>query len=253
MFHSFVSRCKKHFRRGLNSVLSLLFPTYCCVCGKRLVSTEEHTCVACLAHLPLTKFKGEKGNAVERSLWDAQICTEHASAFLFYHQHSVYSRIYFSFKYCYHPEVAVDYGRMMAQDLVGTVFFDGIDVIVPVPLSAKRFRKRGYNQSERLAAGVSQITGLPVEQRAVVRVVDNPTQTRLSTAERMENVKGIFQLVNPSCVAGKHVLLVDDVITTGSTLRACAHALLEAGNVKLSVLTLGTSERNRRYVFPRSE
>ena len=172
---------------------------------------------------------------------------------MFYHQNSDYSRIFFSFKYHHRPEVAVSYGRIMAQDLVDTGFFDGIDVIVPVPLSANRFRKRGYNQSERLAEGVRQVTGIPVETRAVARIVDNPTQTHLSTAERMENVKDIFRLVGPACVEGKHVLLVDDMITTGSTLRSCAHTLLEAANVRLSVLTLGASERNRKYLFPESD
>ena len=217
------------------------------------MSAEQHTCVGCLSRLPLTEFKGAKGNAVERSLWDDRICTVHASSFMFYHQSSDYSRIFFSFKYHNRPEVAVSYGRIMAQDLVDTGLFDGIDVIVPVPLSAKRFRKRGYNQSERLAEGVRQVTGIPVETRAVARIVDNPTQTHLSTAERMENVKDIFRLVGPACVEGKHVLLVDDMITTGSTLRSCAHTLLEAANVRLSVLTLGASERNRKYLFPESD
>lgn len=237
-------------RQIFDSLQSTFFPSYCVVCGERLSAVEEITCIKCLAHLPLTGIKGKKGNIIERILWDYTIDTQRANSFLFYYPQSPYCNIYFHFKYYGHPEVAVAYGKLMAMDLLDTGFFAGVDCIVPVPLSAKRLRKRGYNQSERLAFGVGLVTGLPVITDAVARKVDNTTQTRLTTQERRENVENIFTLVRPEALNGKHVLLIDDVITTGSTIKSCAYAIMQAKNVKLSVLTLGTSAKNWQASFP---
>lgn len=241
---------KSRLLRLLRNLGNTFFPRYCCVCDRRLLTGEEFLCVACLNHLPLTGLKGRKGNIVERLLWDDAICTERANSFLFYRQKSKYSRIYFHFKYFKHPEVAVYFGRLMALDLLDTDFFHGVDCLVPVPLSPSRLRSRGYNQSERLAHGISLVTGLPVETEAATRLVDNPTQTQLAEHERRSNVEDVFGLIHPELLRGKHLLIVDDIITTGSTTRAFAHALLQAGGVKLSVISLATSNRNRRYKFP---
>lgn len=246
----FAMRLLSGLRQIFDSLQSTFFPRYCVVCGKRLSAVEEITCIKCLAHLPLTGIKGKKGNIIERILWDYTIDTQRANSFLFYYPQSPYCNIYFHFKYYGHPEVAVVYGKLMAMDLLDTGFFAGVDCIVPVPLSAKRLRKRGYNQSERLAFGVGLVTGLPVITDAVARKVDNTTQTRLTTQERRENVENIFTLVRPEALNGKHVLLIDDVITTGSTIKSCAYAIMQAKNVKLSVLTLGTSAKNWQASFP---
>ena len=104
---------------------------------------------------------------------------------------------------------------MMAAELSDTDFFDGVDAIVPVPLAQKRFRQRGYNQSEKLAEGISSVTHLPIFTRAVERVVANPTQTQLTRTERRENVADVFMLSRPELLAGKHLLLVDDILIDG--------------------------------------
>lgn len=234
----------------LRKLGDLFFPRYCCVCGKCLGIGEECTCLHCLMSLPYTNFKGKKGNIIERILWDERITTEHASSFLFYRQSTAVCNVFFQFKYWNNPAVAVSYGRMMAQDLMDSDFFETVDMIVPVPLSVKRYRKRGYNQSERLSQGISEITGLPVCTDCVMRSVDNPTQTHLSDDERKDNVRGIFVLSDDEAVRGKHVLIVDDMVTTGSTIKELAYTLLAAGDVRISVLTLGTSRRNTRRVFP---
>lgn len=241
---------KNRILRLLHTFVNTLFPRYCIVCGKRLGLEEEHTCINCLMQLPRTNFKGKKGNAVERVLWDDQINTEHANSFLFYHQKSKFCNIYFHFKYYNHPQVAVAYGRIMAQDLYDTDFFNGIDCILPIPLSAKRQKKRGYNQSEKLAIGIAEVVHLPIDTTSIVRSVDNPTQTQFSESERWANVKDIFTLAHPEKLHGKHILIVDDVITTGSTVRAFAHAAIKAGEVRISVISLGTSNLNRKYSFP---
>ena len=129
-------------------------------------------------------------------------------------------------------------GRAMAADLADSDFFDGVDLILPLPLSRRREKRRGYNQSTELARGVSEITGLPVDTSSVARTVDNPTQTHLTGQERQANVAGIFRLLRPEALRGRHVLLVDDVLTTGASLISCGQTIAAAGGVRLSVLTL---------------
>lgn len=199
--------------------------------------------------MPFTHFKGKKGNIIERLTCDDIVCTERANSFLYYEKDSAYSIIFSHFKYNNHPEVAVTMGRMMAQELKGTDFFDDIDVIVPIPLSNKRLKERGYNQSERLAMGISEVTGIPIDTTSIVRTIDNPTQTHLDIVQRNENVKDIFALSTNENIHDKHVLIVDDVITTGSTTRACAHTALKASNVKISIISLACSSYHKKRTF----
>ncbi len=227
-----------------------LFPRYCCVCGNRLLNNEHHVCLTCLLKLPFTHLQGKKNSILERNLWDDLVCTERAHSLIYYHAKTEMCQIFFQFKYYNNPDLAINMGELMAHDLDGTDFFSGIDCIIPIPLSAKRLKQRGYNQSERLAQGISRVTGIPVDTWSVCRTVDNPTQTHLHERDRMENVKNIFTLTDQATIAGKHVLIVDDMITTGSTVRACAHAALMAGDVKISIISLGMSERNREHDVP---
>lgn len=244
--------------KGITSLLKILvqtlentfFPRFCCVCNRRLHADEHYICLHCLLYLPYTHFKGHRGNPVERLLCDDVICIEHANSLFFYRQKSSYSQLFFHFKYYNHPQVAVYCGRLMALDLMQTSFFDTIDCIIPIPLSTQRMAKRGYNQSERLAEGIRQITQIPVDTISVIRCTDNPSQTQMKGKDRWNNVSNIFQLVHPETVAHKHLLIVDDMITTGSTIRACLHALSHAEGVKFSVISLGTSHNNQRYCFP---
>lgn len=235
--------------RLLRSIVNTYFPRFCCVCGKRLYSGEEHTCTNCLLNLPRTHINGTKNNIIERLLWDDVIYTQRANSFMYYYQKSPYCNIFFHFKYYNHPHIAVAYGRIMATELLETGFFDGIDCMVPIPLARQRFRKRGYNQSERLAEGIRQITGIPIDTHSVIRCSNNVSQTQLAETDRWNNVEEIFQLADMNALKNKHILIVDDMITTGSTIRSCAHAIFQAEGVKVSVISLGTSHHNRRKVF----
>jgi ComF family protein len=125
---------------------------------------------------------------------------------------------------------------MMALDVLNT--FNDIDVIVPVPLHKSRLRKRGYNQSEYIAAGLAEVMHKSMDARSLYRTTANPSQTKKKRYERWTNVEDIFALKNPQRLSGRHILLVDDIVTTGATLEACAIALLKAENVKVSILTL---------------
>ena len=131
--------------------------------------------------------------------------------------------------------------EVMADEIKDSGFFEDIDCIVPVPLSRRKHMSRGYNQSLWIAKGIRRITGIEITDNAVRRVVDNKTQTRMRHAERWENVENIFRLTKPELITGKHVLIVDDVVTTGSTVISLGNELLKAGNVRLSVASLGTA------------
>lgn len=144
-------------KEWLKRLLDLCLPRYCVVCGRRLLYAETCTCARCLLHLPLTHFKGRRSNVVERIMWDECIATQRANAFMKFDRLSPYCQVFYHFKYWSHPDVAVYYGRLMALDVRDEGFFEGIDLIVPVPLSRRRFSRRGYNQSERLALSLIHI------------------------------------------------------------------------------------------------
>ena len=182
-------------------------------------------------------MRGEEGNDVEKMFW-GRINIRRASAYMLYHPGADSRLVVLGIKYFNKPKTGQLFGRIMAAELNPTDFFKGIDVIVPIPLAKEKQRKRGYNQSEQIAIGISEVTKLPIESTAVERVISNPSQTGLHGIERTKNVEGIFSLVRPESLRGKHILLVDDVITTGATLISCAKEIEKAGGVTFSVLVL---------------
>lgn len=220
-------------------LLDLISPRCCVVCGHRLSVTEEVICACCNFHLPRTGFqKNPYENEMAKLFW-AQIPVECATALFYYEAHSETANILYQLKYNDHPEIGEVLGRMIAKELEPSGFFDGIDGIVPVPLAKKRQRQRGYNQSMELARGVSEITCLPILNKVVRRSTYEGSQTNKGRWERNENVEHVFELVNATTIRGKHLLIIDDVVTTGATVIACAKELAKAGDMKISVLALG--------------
>ena len=219
--------------------LDFISPRLCVVCGRRLSPTERSLCAVCQLHLPRTGFQfSPDDNPMAQLFWHL-VPVERAAAFIYYQSHSEMARMVYELKYRNSPDVGEDLGRLMATDMQLAHFFDGIDLLVPVPLTNKRLRQRGYNQSEMLAQGVSDVTHLPVVPKALKRQVFRESQTHLSRHERQENVDGIFVAADAKTLKGRHVLLIDDVCTTGATLMSCAQALAPIEGIRISVLTLG--------------
>ena len=219
--------------------LDFISPRLCVVCGRRLSPTERSLCAVCQLHLPRTGFQfSPDDNPMGQLFWHL-VPVERAAAFIYYQSHSEMARMVYELKYRNSPDVGEDLGRLMATDMQLAHFFDGIDLLVPVPLTNKRLRQRGYNQSEMLAQGVSDVTHLPVVPKALKRQVFRESQTHLSRHERQENVDGIFVAADAKTLKGRHVLLIDDVCTTGATLMSCAQALAPIEGIRISVLTLG--------------
>lgn len=174
---------------------------------------------------------------MERQFW-GKFPLERATSYFLYHKGSDFRHILHQLKYEGREDIGRTMGRFMAEEIRSSGFFDGVDFIVPVPLHPRKLRERGYNQSERLSEGIAEVTGITMDVRAVCRRVYSQTQTRKSAYERWENVAGIFEVEHPERYAGKHILLVDDVLTTGSTITACADAFAGVEGLRISVLTL---------------
>jgi ComF family protein len=219
-------------------LLDLISPRLCVVCGNRLAVTEETLCSKCYLHLPRTDFANDLYENMMAKLFWGQIKLEKATALFYYEPHAETAQILYELKYKNHPEIGVVMGRMMAKELMKSGLFEDIDALVPVPLAKKRERERGYNQSLELAKGVSEVTGLPIANLVIRRTKFVGSQTKRGRWERNENVEHVFELVDDN-ISDQHLLLIDDVVTTGATVIACAKEMQKASNVKISVLALG--------------
>ena len=225
----------------LSAFLSLFFPRCCVACGKPLAKGEQGICVMCNINLPRTNYHLRKDNPAEQLFW-GKIPLERATSYFFYRKGSDFRKILHQLKYGGQKELGSIMGRHMAAELQSSDFFQGIDVIIPIPLHKKKQQLRGYNQSEYIARGISEVTGIPLDTVSVIRHKNTETQTRKSAFERWENVDGIFELRSSENLSGKHVLIVDDVLTTGSTSVACASCLMQIEGIRFSILTLAMAE-----------
>ncbi len=155
-----------------------------------------------------------------------------ATSFFSYQKHTNYAHLIHKLKYQHRDDIGTLLGEMCGVELLKSGFLSDVDALVPIPLHPKRERKRGYNQSEIIAMGISHVTGIPVVNSAVVRSVNTKTQTRKSKSERAKNVSGIFSVVDKAALAQKHIVIIDDVITTGATCISCAETILQESDVK---------------------
>lgn len=226
--------------------MDLLAPRTCICCGRRLAVDEDGLCLGCNLGLDRTDFALHPyDNAMARTFWGRVASIEKAYALMYYHARSRSADLVYHIKYDHHPELAVRLGERMARELSACGYFEDIDMIVPVPLAKERERERGYNQCERIAHGMSRVTGLPVETRAVERTVFRQTQTRLTDTERLANVEHAFRLVRPELLCGHHILLLDDVVTTGATMSACASVFRSIPQIRVSLCSVGFVDRKR--------
>ncbi len=217
----------------------LLSPRHCIGCNRRLGVEELIACSHCMLHAQFTPFYHHPyDNMMARMFWGI-VDIERAAAFCYYETGSELAMLIHSIKYYGKEELAEDMGAMFARELSIAHFFEDIDVIVPVPLSEDRRKQRGYNQSECIATGMARISRLPVCNTVLERINFKGSQTKLNAQQRKENVEEAFRLLDSTGIMGKHVLLVDDVMTTGATLCACGKLLTGVEGVKVSIATLG--------------
>lgn len=225
--------------RWISDLLDLILPRYCAVCGHILSSTEKDICLDCLYRMPRIEHDAQK--EIEKLFWGI-IPIERATSYIYYRKGSPYNNLLHLAKYKNRPDVARYLAAAAATELAAQGFFDGIDAIIPLPLSKKKKRKRGYNQCDYIAEGLSKVTSIPVIRDAVARTVANETQTHKNRDERWQNVAGIFAVTKPEALQGKHLLLVDDVLTTGATIASCAACINSLPGTKVSLFTIAHSK-----------
>jgi ComF family protein len=201
---------------------------------------ETLICTECFVLIPRTNYHLNPDNPVSQLFWGRCLIIK-AAAFSYYTRDSRIRKLIHQLKYKGIKEIGSELGRIYAGTLKSSGFLEDIDLIIPVPLHPSKKRQRGFNQSDIISQGISEVSGIPVDTRMLVRRTVSKTQTRKSRYDRWTNVHDIFRVMDENRLKGLHILLVDDVITTGSTIEACASELLKAENTKVSVAALAFS------------
>ncbi len=226
-----------------NALVSLIYPPSCPVCGKPLEAYEETICTLCRLTAPETGYWRSYENPV-KAKFDGLVPIEAASSMLFFVRGSGWQRLIHSFKYHHRYGLARELGYRYGILLKEGGLYDGVERVVPLPLHPFKRLRRGYNQAEYLAEGIAEALGVPIERHCLIRRRNTLSQARMPRRMRAENVAGAFAIRHGDRLAGHHLLLVDDVLTTGSTLTAAIEAILAAAaDVKISIATLAVSRK----------
>ncbi len=230
----------KTIKQWLSAAADVAMPRVCPVCGKALDNDEQWLCRKCLAALPRTRYEETDFNTMEQH-FAGKVPIERATAYFFYEKGSPYASILHDIKYHSLPKMGYWLTSRAVTEMAGSHFFEGIDVVTAVPLHRSKLAHRGYNQSEYLARGIADRLGIPYVE-ALNAVKPHSTQTHKGALERWQNIQGNYALKNDaSHLSGKHILLVDDVITTGSTLTVCASLLKSIPGATISLFTLAAA------------
>lgn len=225
----------------LHPVIDLFLPALCPGCGQYLSAGEKELCIRCLSALPETGFYLNRNNPLSERL-QGRFEFEQAVACYYFHKSSVIQNIIHRFKYKNDKTAAFFMGRQMGKLLKTATAFSLPDAIIPVPLHPHKQKKRGYNQSEILGKGMAEILNIPVYPGLLKRNMQTQTQTRLNAIDRWQNVGKAFRLSQKRIPRANHLLLVDDVITSGATVEACARTLATIKDIKISIAALSMAE-----------
>ncbi len=221
-------------------LVSLLFPADCAGCGVPLLRNEQEICTDCLSKLPFTSHQHYGANEVERLFW-GRVPLRAGMALMNFSKGTRVQTLLHAIKYKGRADLGVCLGRMLGKYLLESDRFPVVQKVVPVPLHPQKERMRGYNQSEMIARGLAEAIGVAIRPQDLVRNFRSDSQTGRGRFDRWANVRGRFSLRSPHRLRNAHVLLVDDVVTTGATLESCAEALQVGGNCSVSVATLACS------------
>src|SRR5829696_7170663 len=219
------------------SILHLLFPHVCEGCGTDVIEPDHFLCLKCHSTLPKTEFHLYPNNPIEKIFW-GRLAVTNATAQYYFTKSSMMQHLLHQLKYRGNKELGLYLGRLMGHALVNSNRFRFVDALVPLPLFSTKEKKRGYNQAMVLCEGIAEILAKPILKDAIIRTTYTDSQTKKNRVQRWENMDGRFEVPDQNKLKDKHLLLIDDVITTGATLEACGSALLENENVQLSMATL---------------
>lgn len=221
-----------------NNLLNLFFPNLCLICKRPLVGKERHLCLHCLCRLPRTRYHQRKQNPMEQRYFGNVLIT-HATSFLLFEKENSTQRLIHFLKYHDNKELAYHLGQIAAHELQDDNHpLCQVDGLIPVPLHPKKQKIRGYNQSEWIAKGIQSVWGCPVYPHALKKTTFTESQTLKSGFERWENTRNVYETDQTDHLTGKHLLIIDDVITTGATIGACAAALSAVPDIRISLFSL---------------
>lgn len=225
----------------LEDFIALIFPHTCIACQNALVKGEEQICTSCMAALSPTDYHLNPENEL-RMKFGGRLALHHCLAFYTFRKSSILQKIVHELKYRNNPEVGMMLGRWYGHLLKNAGLNQEFDLILPVPLHISRKIKRGYNQSDYFAEGLSEAMQVPCSAEVLIRNKATQSQTRKKRMERFQNVENIFEVLQAGKIKGQRILLVDDIVTTGSTLESCAHCIIQAGCSALSIAVIGSAK-----------
>lgn len=234
---AYISLMRILLKNVLHDFSHLFFPHNCEGCGVDLNDRSSVLCYSCQQELPSTNFFPFEKNPVEKSFY-GRIAIQHAASSYYFTKDSLLQKLLIELKYKNNIAVGFFLGRMLGYHLMSAERFASIDALIPLPLHPKKQALRGYNQAAIICEGIQRVWNKPIVHHAVERSIFSSSQTQQNRMSRWQNMEGIFTLKNEAEIAHKHLLLVDDVTTTGATLEACGTVLLEAKGVKLSIATV---------------
>lgn len=223
-------------------IVNLFYPRLCVLCNGSLLIAEKHICTGCQLDLPLTNFHLDKDNPLEKIFW-GRTQLNRAFSFMYFKKGGSVQRMLHQLKYKGNTELAEYLGLLYGTNLKETIYNEKIEGVMAIPLHKSKLRKRGYNQSELFANGLAEALQIENLSRCIIRNKATETQTKKTRFDRWQNVESIFNVTLPELLKNKHILLVDDVITTGSTIEACANELLRIQGCKVSVASIAAAIR----------
>lgn len=222
----------------LSDLLHLIYPHNCEGCGSDTLNQDSFLCAKCLYQLPHTGFIENADNPLERKLY-GRLKVQHAGAGFYFSKDGLLQHLIAQLKYKNNKEMGLYLGKLLGYQLMDCKRFDTVELLIPLPLNRKKENKRGYNQSELICQGIASVWERPIVTDATSRVINTATQTKKNRSDRWENVDGVFAVTNAEKLIGKHIALIDDIITTGASIDACGNELLKVSGIKLSVISVG--------------
>ena len=218
------------------NLLHLIFPRLCILCNAETPNEGQHFCVDCLINIPRTDHFKQKENMAAQRFW-ARFPFENAASVLNFYNYSDIRWMIHRLKYEGRKDIGHTLGIMAGKCILKSEFFNDIDLIIPIPLHREKKARRGYNQAAYFGRGIGEVLSIPMREDVIIKNKYTKSQTKMSRIERIRNVMDSFQLVEKLGIQGRHILIVDDVLTTGATVEGCARKLLEAPNIKISIVT----------------
>lgn len=223
------------------NLLNVLFPVFCNGCSNLLLKNEDVICTKCLHNLPLTHHDKIKETEIDKAFYGL-VPFEFGASFIYFTKKGISQNLIHNLKYKNRQEIGTYLGNLYANELKKSEIFKEIDFIIPVPLHKKRFQERGYNQVTTFCKAIEKNLTIPMLDDVLVKTKNLKSVTDKSKESRLENNKNVFSIENQDKIEGKHVLIVDDVFTTGATIEACAKEILKIKNTKISILTIAYSQ-----------